>query len=386
MVIQFPEVSAMPFSAPRACRPDELDSLAGILDAVFRADRPGAMLTEYPQLFNLDNLDNLRVIDDGGRIASHVGIAVRDVLIAGCRLTAGLIGGVATRESARGHGLATALFDDAMRHIREVHGGCLMLVSGGRGLYRRRGCAAVPAGWRFHVDNAAASRLADPSLRCAVASDDDVTTSIPARCRREPARWVRPVSDYTGFLRSRTAMNKPSAFYLFMRGDRAEAHVLVSQMPEGPRAIEYAGCRAALAGGLGALMAQLGVTALDLVVPGSDPDLAAVLRFAGLAGAVDGCGTVRILDFQKFMELLRPAFIERLPAQQAARLSGEDRGEEMVFRLDGESWALAPGDAARVVFGSYPGDTPPVLPENSLGRALASAFPLTAPWYGMNYV
>jgi len=87
------------------------------------------------------------------------------------------------------------------------------------------------------------------------------------------------------------------------------------------------------------------------------------------------------------MEILRPSFADRLPGEQVAALAGENCGDRMAFCLGTERWVLSPGEATRVIFGTFPDEqAAPPAPSTPLGRALAAVFPLAAPWYGMNYV
>ena len=58
-------------TGPRACTPSELPQLACLADAVFRA-QGGSMQAEYPLVFGEENLNFCRVIEEDGRIVSHV--------------------------------------------------------------------------------------------------------------------------------------------------------------------------------------------------------------------------------------------------------------------------------------------------------------------------
>src|SRR5260221_13879810 len=95
---------------PRAVREDEFESLRALTDAVFRPGMP----EQYPQLFNADNRENLRVCVDAGRCVSHVGMTQRKASLLGVPIQVCCIGAVCTYQEYRGQGLASRCFEDAI--------------------------------------------------------------------------------------------------------------------------------------------------------------------------------------------------------------------------------------------------------------------------------
>src|SRR5262249_25163248 len=95
---------------PRALQENEFESLRALTDAVFRPGMP----EQYPQLFNADNRENLRVCVDEGLCVSHVGMTERKASLLGCTIQVCCIGAVSTYKEYRGQGLASRCFDDAV--------------------------------------------------------------------------------------------------------------------------------------------------------------------------------------------------------------------------------------------------------------------------------
>ena len=126
---------------PRAVRASELDELMALVNGVFRAGG-GRMRECFPTLFCEENLDNVRLIKEDGRIVSHIGVCVRDVISQGVRFTVGNVGAVCTHEDYRKRGHAEALLRHFNAKLRG-DGVDLLFVSGDRTLYRRHGCARV---------------------------------------------------------------------------------------------------------------------------------------------------------------------------------------------------------------------------------------------------
>ncbi|HDI52319.1 MAG TPA: GNAT family N-acetyltransferase, partial [Bacteroidetes bacterium] len=172
---------------PRAVREQEFDSLIQLVNRVFRSEG-GNMQTEYPQLFNAENLGNLLVMVDDGRVISHIGLLFRDVTIYGCRLTVGCIGAVATDKEYRGRGLASKLLFDAFTRIEEA-GGSLILISGGRGLYRRNACVPALRSMYFEISRSFADKNADSELTLKSFDSSEIAT-VSALYRREPVRFL----------------------------------------------------------------------------------------------------------------------------------------------------------------------------------------------------
>src|SRR5579862_8267342 len=131
---------------PRAVRLDEMDALRKLTDVVFRPGMP----EQYPQLFNNENLDNLRVCFDGSTCVSHVGMTQRNASLMGCTIRVCCIGSVATHPDYRNQGLASACFESAVEKAY-ADGVDVMIVSGGRGLYTRNGCPRLGRDYKVKI-------------------------------------------------------------------------------------------------------------------------------------------------------------------------------------------------------------------------------------------
>ena len=94
---------------PRAVEASEMPSLSELVDTVFRGAPNNVMFSQYPQLFNEANRDNLLVFVDGGRVVSHYGMVQRWATVCGCTVRVACVGSVATYESHRGQRLASRL-------------------------------------------------------------------------------------------------------------------------------------------------------------------------------------------------------------------------------------------------------------------------------------
>ncbi len=128
---------------PRAAHEEEIDALIGLATDAFNPDGVPAgnpdMGAAFPTLFCPDNLPNLRIVTDEGRPVSMAGFTVREISVQGTRIRVACVGAVCTLASHRGRGIAAAIMEDVAAEAG-ARGAVMLLISGGRGLYRRMGC------------------------------------------------------------------------------------------------------------------------------------------------------------------------------------------------------------------------------------------------------
>ena len=396
---------------PRALRPDEWDQLNDLVSTVFRS----SMVASYPQLFNEENRENLRVVAEDGRVVCHVGVIRRPATLAGCRIGVACVGAVATYEAYRGHGFASAAFQECCE-LAAAAGDDLLLVSGGRGLYTRVGCRRVGPEWDVIVEGGAGPDAAKASgaVRAGEAADGPPPAAAPvlapigaehidtmaALYRAEPVRFLRPREDWRRALDCRVVMAARSDFWgIFLGGDMVAyliAHPPVRSWPVEPgqvSVVEFAGDRAAIAGVLPRLQARYEAQRLRLHVQAGDlPGRAYLARAGGTAAPAFAWGTARVLNFPKLMERCRPLLAERIGTAAAGALRFEadaapgspDGG---VTIRQGSRLLRVPdlGALANYLFGV--GAAPAsVAGDADLAALLAEALPLPVPWYGINYV
>ncbi|HEU5316826.1 MAG TPA: GNAT family N-acetyltransferase [Chloroflexota bacterium] len=391
---------------PRALSPTEWEQLNHVVGTVFRP----TMFQNYPQLFNEANIENLRVVGDGGALVCHVGMTERPATLAGCRIDVASIGAVATLDEHRGKGYASAAFQDACDKAAR-DGIDVMLISGGRRLYVRVGCRAVGLDWDFTLDEAQAERLASArppgggGFTFAPVSGADIP-EMRALHAAEHVRYIRRAEDWEMALDCRVVMNTPSDFWGVRLGDVLVAYVIVHQpdkvrrRPEDPamvRVVEFAGQRAAVFASLPELRRHYGTPSIRIHVQGSDPVMAGVLRRGtGLDGTpVASSGTLRVINFPQLMERCRPLLAERIGwgavegmTFRAEAPPGSERGGFSIRRGGAEVRVADLGSLACLLFGSrtrVEGDSEPTG-DATLLADLARALPLPTLWYGISYV
>jgi len=367
------------------CRREELPELADFCNRIFRCTRPGDMCREYPLLF-ADNLDNLLVARFEGRIVAHVGVCLRDATILGAGVRVASIGSVGTELEHRGQRLAGRLMANARAQSVE-RGASLMLISGGRGLYRRLG----------YVDVGNFQRYTAPAGESGegIALEVVDETRLPAVIRlhqHEPVRFIRPLDDWRKLLHAGRLLNQASELLLIHRHGEPAAYAgvrLPTTDPSGTRGSvligEFGGSRRALAAALPAVASRHSAPAWELVARGDDTPWSAEATARGWLPEPHGFpGTLGIIDSGRFLHAIRPLLSER--AGDDLTLSPEGEGARLT--ADNESVVLEDfTQLTALLFGGASDDAKRLPPLPPALRAVAEiAFPLPLLWYGYNYV
>ena len=238
----------------------------------------------YPLLFAPENAGNLVLaVEPGGRIAAHSGFTLRAAVLLGQPARVACFGAVFTVDDQRGRGLGTRLFQAALDRAR-AGGAEIALVSGARGMYQRAGFAPYPLCRRYRVPEGAATavRLV-PYAQEAVEDLARLHDGEPTRFLRTPAEWralagAGVVFHHPGrlFLVAPAAGGPPLAYL-------AVATPAAPLGDRGPRVLELAGDRRAIADAAPELARTLGLPAIDLILPPDDDSLAQLAAQRGWA-------------------------------------------------------------------------------------------------------
>lgn len=371
---------------PRGVQKEDLESLRALTDLVMRE----GLVDQYPQLFNEDNYDNLRVCADAGRCVSHVGMTEQGAVLFGCPIQVGCIGGVCTHPDHRNKGLASACFDDAARKARE-DGVDFMIVSGDRSLYRMRGCVHVGDNRAFKITSDAippAIEARAANVTVAEMTEDELPLVMDCY-RREPVRFVRPPDVYRYALQSGWVTNRPSDFLVLREGGAFRGYVIARRSEQDGSAglAEFAGDRHAVLTALPHILRRGGLTSLNFQVMRHDALMRSLCEQAGLQGSPSATpGTVTLIHFPQLMERLRPRFAEILGARTASQLRFAQEEERYLFAVGGEEFVTDRADAARRLFGTTEEQPSAQNLPGALGEALRAILPLPTLWYGINYV
>ena len=371
---------------PRGLRSEEMVSLRHLTDICFWK----GLVDKYPQLFNEDNLENLRVIVDGGEVISHVGMTEQWVSIFGCLLRVACVGAVCTHPNYRMRGLATRLFNDACKKAYN-DGVDFMLVSGIRGLYLRAGCRQI-LGCDFEVSVTPEhiQLLSDPAITVKPCSSRDIEV-MSAIYRREPVRFLRRLEDYQRAFACRHVMDKESEFLLILKDGSPRAYVILPSPSKKSkvRIGEYAGERSSLVNALGLILQRFpSLEEIVIHILGCDVLLQSLMEEKGLQlRPSNSACTVRIINFTQLMERLRPYFEEVIGYKETRKIRFLEKEGRFIVEY-GADRVVIPGrpEAAQLIFGSKDAPTELLSAGGKAGKILREVLPIPLPWYGINFV
>lgn len=356
---------------PRPIKPSEYEATLQLCNSIFHT--PGGVQMGLPMLFGEDNRHHLWVVAADGKPVSHIGMAVRPAVIGPLRTRVATLGVVGTYPEYRGRGYASAIlqatFDQAASE-----GADLVLISGGRGLYRRAGCAVVA---RTFSGEIAPARL--PGRGPAPRLYDGDTRPFAALSAAEPVHWVRDEADWQMLL-GQNPLDKYDWIRAYVgTARRPVAYVVLKHHHGGQRLTmhEWAGDRRAALQAVRRLARERGCTGIRAQVPDTDTEMLQLLFGDTLPAPDDHGPTVKVVNL--------PALLAKLPGVPPKLACDGDR-DRWVLSLGQEEWALEGDLPGWLVWGHPTGDTSWLPPAGPLRRALGRLFPLPRLPYGLNYV
>lgn len=368
---------------PRGTRKEEFDDLIKLVNMVFRPESQ-SMQREYESIFNEENLENLRIIVEDGKPVSHIGTLEKDVVIYNCRSRVGLVGGVCTHPDYRGRGCATLLLNDCINRFNE-HGCDFMLVSGARRLYDSADCLFVGNVIRLEIMQRDLWRFEKKEAISVEEFREEYLVDMMRAYEGKIVRFIRERKDWEIALRCGQVMNAPSDFLVIKEKDEFKGYLIVHFSDGRGDVREYAGDREALINAIPLLFDKYALHALFFPIPFEDSEFANLIQDKGVYSSVTPiAGTVRLLNFQRLIDRLRPYFREKLG----------DLEQDLRFEEEGEVYRIGLKDEEIVIKGrremtwtilSRPGGFP--LPgKGKLAEVLREVFPIPFVWYGINYI
>lgn len=369
---------------PRAAMLKELPMVERLANAVFRGYKhaPQTMFQEYPDLYHEDNLENIRIIADGGAPVANINFLPQTVAIGPALVPAATLGGVCTLPDYRGHGHSTALLEDCIRKMEQM-GICVLHVSGDRHMYRAAGC--LPAGLAYDFCLSPPAR--EESCVQILHTGEEQLDVIARLYAQEYGRYIRSRDRMEQLMNSRKYIDRPGVARhtsLVLREGAAAAYFVVRTDGDAGRIVEWAGDKKLVLSAAKQITERYSLKKLSGSVLNSDADALAFLRNCGVAlSPRRQSGTIKIIDFPRFMEALRSYFAERCPLDIVNNMSFSCHDEMATFHLFGGQYTLA-GKAVwnDLIFGGAPIGEETVEYEGdrqTFQRFLSAVFPLPFP-------
>ena len=383
---------------PRATKPEEVQPVIDLVNLVFRTGNhwKPTMEIEFPLLLCEENRDNMRIITENGQPVSDINYYPSSIAVEGSVIRAASVGAVCTHPDYRGRQFATMILDDVEDKMRR-EGVEVMLVSGGRGLYRRRQCVRVGGFDRAVLKPM--EKSPDPAGLSLVEMDRPNLREAAHLYHREAVRFRRTYHEFTQLHQGVMTPwgNRTFKSYLVRIGGEAAAYFVVRFFQDSDRAEirEYAGDRMAVIQGIRRLIQDKNLCECALVCGKSD-GIRILLQEEGIPlQHQDQQGTVKILDFPSLMNSLRPYMRQYLPDETVNALEFTEKDGTFSIHCGGQTvTANGMDDLGQLLFGQREQDSPEAVsfrkeldgnPE--LKKMLDAIFPIPFPWTdNMNFI
>ena len=331
----------------RAVRRNELDPTLALVNRVFRTGVDQDMSTDYPLVFDPSNLENLRVVAEGGHILSHAAMARRELREHGCVLPISMICAVATDPEHRRRGAASRIMEDATEAMAARGDAFGLLWTGpARDFYRRLGWEVVGSnGWAYLVEPQLARRLEQPLPVRAFQAERDLARIMQIH-EAQPRQLTRTQADYRRLL----GLPKSEVWVAEEKG-RVEGYLVVARAYNKSGVVEWGGTSGALSSLLARVLAEPAGERMQVFVPLPGNPMTELLTGRGCRTRIpmeeaDGCGLkmVRILSLANLMRQLSPYLRNRLTrCSGRVSLSVRETGERVDLRWDGADLEVGGG-------------------------------------------
>ena len=277
--------------------------------------------------------------------------------------------------------------DDLVAAARQK-GAVAILVSGGRGLYRRMGC--VDGGLYRTVTVARAAALPPVPGEVREWREEDVN-GMAALYDCEPVRFLRGPEEFRAFLRTCRIECRPARTWVVRAPDGLAAYLCAAEpRKDAPAHVlgirELAGSRRAALAAIPRVLAAHGAEQALVDALAADTEMESLAAVFGLPVDPRGFqGTIRIIDGEGFTRAIEGLVRARAQAKPGPGLRISWDGD-VVFRLGAEVFrAGGESELSVLAFGSLERQ-PPLPSPGPLREALTAVFPLPLVDYGLGYV
>ena len=339
---------------PRAPRADEFEELVAQVNRVMREEVDAAPTygEEWPRIYRLENLENIRVIRVDGRIVSSAAIYPHDVRFGSARLRVGGITGVATDAAYRRRGFGTRVMQACIERMAELGCQLSLLGSGVPSWYRKLGWeyAGVERSYKFSRGNRHLLP-SDAGLVMREAEDGDFETLAEIHEARALGGVRSP-----DLLRSMWGPKPGAAVWVALRDGTVSAYLRV----QGTSVTEYGGPAVLVLPMLARLLESWDDPSIQTstrsiqerhanVKPTVHASLDAPWRPDDVTEALDALGILQSASYVRMIRIEDPQGLLR--AYGRTDLTAMTEGDRIVLETGDRVLRLSRTDAVKLLFG-----------------------------------
>jgi len=323
---------------PRALKREEFDELLNMLNRIFRLDEQDN-ISFWRGVYDHD-LEDILVIEEDGRVVSHVSVFPFQISVRGSQIKVGEVGGVATDEKHRMRGFASSLLKYSIEKMTR-EGYDLSSLGGYRDRYGRWGWELAGEECVYTVDRRsiqAAKETAGVEF-WQYAGDRSDLTKIAELHDGEPVRALRSWQMYQ-FLFSNLRMVTMQAWLAEVSGLGLSYLVLNRSSEKAASILEFGGNTQVFKLFLKRLFDKEGLDRVTVVAPSIyTPFTPALTEISGYY-QINAFRMIRIINLKDCLEKLAPIIEDRLNRVEfkspfALSLEVTDTGQRVTLNLDG---------------------------------------------------
>lgn len=320
---------------PRETKKEEFNEVINLINNVFRLSRgcKPTMQEEFPLLLNYNNCDNMRIIVEDGIPAADVNFLNQDIKIEDSIVKEASIGAVCTNEKYRKKGYSSLILDDVENKMYSDNID-IVLISGERELYKRRGCVLVNNFYEYTIK---------PHK---IEMDIEIEEYKPrfledmfSIYNENLTRYLRTYEEFEMLLKAATIPWGKFTYkkYVFIKNNKLVGYLVLRIINENIKhgqVIEYSGNVDILYDSLSNISYELGLDYIKYHVHIKD-DKNKLDKY-DKKELTNLHGTIKIINFVNLMENLKQYFIKHVPKHIIDTIGFKQENEVYYIQINDE--------------------------------------------------
>lgn len=364
----------------------QFEKAVGLINRVFRISRghEPTMQSEFPLLLCRENMDNMIVAESGGEVVSCVNFLPQTIYVQNSLIRAASIGAVCTDEAFRGAGISSKLLDMADEKMKD-NGIDIVLISGTRSLYKRRGCIEIENFTEYEIkplDTDIDFEMI-PLEQCHI---DDMTKSY----HQVSTRYARTMDEFNTLLDAATIPWGDFTYekYALVKGDRFFGYIVLRIIHSDKKygqVIECFGKPHVIYDALSNIADSLSLSCIKHYVHKND-SINSMGSFCG-GKTCNIHGTLKILNPEGLIRGLYPYFSQHMSISTIEKMDFDFTAGKCSISLDGECLKIGSlENLTRLIFEGASSLPTERRTASKILSVLDSVFPLPFIWTAnLNY-
>lgn len=338
------------------------------------------MEKEFPLLLSKKNAENMRIIKEKGEVISVVNFLPRKILIEGTPISVGSIGAVCTHPDHRESGYSSKILKDVEKRMKKI-GINLCLISGTRNLYKKWGAESVKSCKRYRIF----AGLLDLKYIVREYREGDLM-SLKKIYNLQGTRYLREGVDFETLIDSGTFPFGDTSYKRYVLEDEngLRGYIILKKTSEKIEVKEAGGERREIFDSLAFLGTELGVYKIDYILSQEKKVPTGYLVEEEYQG-----GSLKIIDFVKFIDELRPYFREYINDEDVDSFKVKESDGKYLLSLGAEKMQIeSHKELLKLIFEKKEEEktSEKNISERKLEGFINLVFPLPFPWTeNLNY-